>query len=116
MRDRPPESTRACARGVVVIESVLAGCSTPYGADAPEDPDSDRFRRVRDAVSEASLSRTRSPDRPGERAVAGQGPLAAHFEAERIVAAVDAEPLLDHADDDTTRDRTGTPDATEAGS
>jgi hypothetical protein len=116
MTDRPPESTRACARGVVVVERGPAGRSTPHGADAPVDPDPDRFRRVRDAVNDGSLSRARSPDGPGERAVAGRGPLAAHFEAERIVAAVDAEPPLEHADDDTTRDRTVTLDATEAGS
>jgi hypothetical protein len=87
-----------------------------YGDDAPVDVDSDRFRRVREADIDDSLSSYVSPEERDERAAAGQEALAAHLDAERIVAAVEAETLLDHVDDEVLRERVSELDATDMSS
>jgi len=71
-----------------------------YGEEAPVDPDSERFRRVRKADIDDSLSSYVSPEEIDSRAAAGQETLAAHLDPERLVAAVDAQALLSHIEDD----------------
>ncbi len=87
-----------------------------YGEDAPVDPDSDRFQRIREAHIDDSLSSYVSPEEIDERAAAGQEALAAQLDVDRIVAAVDTETLLDHVDDESIRERANDLDATEASS
>lgn len=71
-----------------------------YGEDAPIETDTERFRRVREADVDDSLSSYVSPEEIDARAAAGQEALAAHLDVERVIAAVGAETLLDHIDDD----------------
>ena len=85
-----------------------------YGEDAPVDTDADRYRRVRDADIDGSLSSYVSPAEIDDRAADGQEALAARLDPERVVAAVDAEALLDHVDDESIRERARELDATEA--
>jgi len=85
-----------------------------HGDDAPVDPDSDRFQRVRAADIDDSLSSYLPPEEIDKRDAAGQEALAAHLDAERIVAAADTEMLLDHVDDESIRERASELDATEA--
>jgi NADPH-dependent 2,4-dienoyl-CoA reductase/sulfur reductase-like enzyme len=85
-----------------------------YGVDAPVDPDSDRFQRIRAAAVDDSLSSYVSPETIDERAAAGQEALAAHLDVDRIVAAVDAETLLDHVEDELIRERARKLDTVEA--
>jgi hypothetical protein len=87
-----------------------------YGEDAPIDPDSDRFRRIRERDIDDSLSSYVSPEEIGERAAAGQDALAARVDVERLVAAVDPEALLDNVDDELIRERADALDATEVNS
>jgi len=75
-----------------------------YGEDAPVDPTSDRFQRVRDANIGSSLSSYVPPEEIDDRTAAGQEALAAHLDAEHLAAAVDAETLLDHVDDELIRE------------
>lgn len=76
-----------------------------YGEDAPVEADVKRFRRVREAAIDESLSSYVSPEEVDERAAAGQEALAAHLDPERLVTAVDAETLLDHVDDERILER-----------
>ena len=76
-----------------------------YGEDAPVEPDTDRFERVREADIDDSLSSYVSPDEIEQREAAGQETLAAHLDAERVVDAVGAETLLGHVDDELIRER-----------
>ena len=87
-----------------------------YGEDAPVETDSERFQRVRDTDIDDSLSSYVSPKEINERAAAGQEALAAHLDVERLIAAADAETLLDHVDDDLIRERARDLDATEVNS
>jgi threonine dehydrogenase-like Zn-dependent dehydrogenase len=88
-----------------------------YHADrAPVAPDADRFRRVREASIDDSLSSYLAPEVIDARAAAGQEALAAHLDVDRIVAAVGAETLLDHLDGDAIRDRATALDTTGASS
>ena len=87
-----------------------------YGDDAPVDPDSERYRRVRAAAIDDSLSSYVSPDEIDERAAEGQAALASHLDADRLVGAVDDETLLDAVDDDRIRDRAAEIGATRGGS
>lgn len=76
-----------------------------YAEDAPVEPNSDRFQRVRRADIDGSLSSYVSTTAIDERAAVGQEALAAHLDVERIVAAVGTERLLDHVDDEAIRER-----------
>ena len=86
-----------------------------YHADrAPVAPDTDRFRRVREAAIDASLSSYVSDEEREARAAAGQEAIAAHLDVERLptdaaverlLGGVDDETLLDHVDDDAIRER-----------
>lgn len=105
-----------------------------YGDDAPVDADSERYRRVRAAVIDESLSTYVGPDEIEERAAAGQAAPASRLDADRVVDSIDAEALLetvdddalldavdddallDAADDDSVRERAAELDATQGGS
>jgi hypothetical protein len=76
-----------------------------YADEAPVDPDSERFQRVRESAIDDTLSSYVSPEERDERAAAGQQSLAAHLDAEHLLAVVDDETLLDHVDDDLIRER-----------
>jgi hypothetical protein len=69
-----------------------------YGDEAPVDADSERYRRVRAAAIDESLSSYVEPDEVDARAAEGQAALASHLDADRVVDAVDAEALLDSVD------------------
>ncbi|TKX57345.1 NAD(P)/FAD-dependent oxidoreductase [Halorubrum sp. SS7] len=75
-----------------------------YGDDAPVDTDSDRYRRVRAAAIDESLSSYVEPDEIEERAAEGQAALASHLDADRVAGALDAETLLDAVDTETLLD------------
>ncbi|KOX96579.1 MULTISPECIES: NAD(P)/FAD-dependent oxidoreductase [Halorubrum] len=105
-----------------------------YGEDAPVDTDSERYRRVRAAAIDDSLSSYVEPDEIEERATAGQVALASHLDADRVAEAADAEALvdgldaealldalddetlLDAVDDDSVRDRAAELGPTQGGS
>jgi hypothetical protein len=87
-----------------------------YGDDAPVDPDSERYRRVRAAAIDDSLSSYVSPDEIDERAAEGQAALIERLDPARVVDAVDAETLLEHVDDELIREHAREVDASEAGS
>jgi len=69
-------------------------------ADAPVDPDSERFARVREAAIEASLSSYVDADEAESRAAAGRRALAAHLDPAAVVDAHGADALLDAIDDE----------------
>lgn len=70
---------------------------------APVDPDAERFRRVRDASIDDSLTAYISSEERKSRAKMGNAALAAHIDLEAIVSAVDEEALLEEIDDETIR-------------
>ncbi len=74
-----------------------------YGEDAPVDPESDRFKRVRAASIDDSLSSYITDDEIEQRATAGHERLAEGLDPEVIVEAVDSESLLAAMDDDAIR-------------
>ncbi len=78
-----------------------------YGEDAPVDPGSDRYQRVREAEIDDTLSSYVSPEEIDSRAAVGHEALAAHLDVDSIVAAVDTEALLEAVDDDRIRDAAG---------
>ncbi|OYR45081.1 MULTISPECIES: FAD-dependent oxidoreductase [unclassified Halorubrum] len=69
-------------------------------ADAPVDPDSDRFARVREAAIDASLSSYVDADEAESLAAAGRRALAAHLDPAAVVDAHGADALLDAMDDE----------------
>jgi choline dehydrogenase-like flavoprotein len=87
-----------------------------HGADAPVDTDSERYRRVRAAAIDDSLSSYVSPDEIDDRAAEGQAALVERLDPERVVEAVGAETLLEHVDDESIRERARELDASEGGS
>ena len=87
-----------------------------YGEDAPVDADSDRYRRVRAAAIDRSLSSYVARDDLDERTAEAHAALGAHLDVDRLVDAVDDETLLDAVDDDRIRDRAAELDATRGGS
>jgi len=74
-----------------------------YAADAPVDPDSERYRRVRDAAIEHARSAYIDPADIEARAERGQEALAAHLDAEAVVDGVGERALLAAMDDDAIR-------------
>jgi hypothetical protein len=72
-----------------------------YGEDAPVDPDSERFERVRETYIDERLS-TYLPERAiEERSNAGHEAVAAHLDPGAVVRAVGAETLVEEIDDET---------------
>jgi len=71
-----------------------------YAEDAPVDPDSDRYRRVRAAAIDDSLSSYVDADEIESRTAAGQRALAAHLDPAAVADARDADTLLDAIDDE----------------
>lgn len=74
-----------------------------YAEDAPVEPDSDRFRRVRSAVLDRRRSSYADPTEIDTRAETAHERLAATLDPERIVAAVDRTAILDAMDDEAIR-------------
>ncbi|QFU84825.1 FAD-dependent oxidoreductase [Natronorubrum aibiense] len=75
-----------------------------YAEDAPVAPDSERFRRVRTAVIDDSLSSYVTPDEIDSRIPAGHETLAARLDPASVVEAIEDETLLDGIDDDVIRE------------
>lgn len=72
-----------------------------YGEDAPIDPGSERFRRVRERYVDEQLSTYLSPDEIEVRTERGHEALAARVDGEAVVSAVGERRLLDAIDDET---------------
>ncbi|WP_049970904.1 NAD(P)/FAD-dependent oxidoreductase [Haladaptatus cibarius] len=79
-----------------------------YADGAPVGADSERFRRVREASVDASLSAYITPEEIEARAETGHETLAEHLDSEAVVAAVGEEELLDAIADDSIREYIGT--------
>lgn len=75
-----------------------------YGEDAPVDPRSERYERVREAYVDNQLSTYVTDEEVDERATTGHERLASHLDAEAIVEALDGEKLLAALDDDAIRE------------
>lgn len=69
-------------------------------ADAPVDPDSERFARVREAAIDEALSAYVDADEAESRAAEGRRALAGRLDPDAVVDAHDAETLLDAMDDE----------------
>ncbi|WP_128904260.1 FAD-dependent oxidoreductase [Halorubrum amylolyticum] len=69
-------------------------------ADAPVDPDAERFARVREAAIDAALSAYVDADEAEARASEGRRALADHLDPDALVDAHGAEALLDAMDDE----------------
>ncbi len=74
-----------------------------YGEEAPVDPDSDRFKKVRAASIDDSLSSYITDEEIDDRAAAGHERLAEGLDPEAVVEAVDSEQLLDAMDSEAIR-------------
>ena len=74
-----------------------------YAEDAPVDPDSDRFERVRETYIDDRFDSYLTDTEIDRRAAESHETLAGHLDPEAIVAAVDSEQLLDAIDDDAIR-------------
>ncbi|MFC5136518.1 MULTISPECIES: FAD-binding protein [Haloferacaceae] len=70
-----------------------------HHADAPVDPDSDRFARVREAAVDEALSAYVDAEQIESRAAAGQRAVAERLDPSAVVDAHDADALLDALDD-----------------
>lgn len=71
-----------------------------HHADAPVDPDSERFRRVRAATIDEQLSTYLPPEEIDSRAAAGSAALVAHVDPGAVVEAIGEERLLEEIADD----------------
>ncbi|MFD1643783.1 NAD(P)/FAD-dependent oxidoreductase [Halohasta litorea] len=74
-----------------------------YSEDAPVDPDSERFKKVRAASIDDSLSSYITDTEIDDRTTAGHERLAEKLDPEAIVDALDSETLLEAMDDDEIR-------------
>ena len=74
-----------------------------YADEAPVDRESDRFKKVRAASIDDSLSSYITDDEIDDRATAGHERVAEQLDPEAIVNAVDSESLLEAIDDDAIR-------------
>jgi hypothetical protein len=84
-----------------------------YAEDAPVDAGSEQYSAVRNADIDDSLSSYVSSEEIERRKATGQRTLAEHLDPEHLVAAVDAETLLAHVDDDVIREHAARLDAVE---
>jgi hypothetical protein len=75
-----------------------------YGEDAPVDPGSERYERVRAAAIDDSRSSYVGPDEIESRGAAGREALAGHLDADAVVTAFDEATLLEAMDDDAIRE------------
>jgi hypothetical protein len=75
-----------------------------YGADAPVDADTERYRAVRDAFIDESMSAYISDTEADVRASKGHETLAEHLDVETMVSAVDDAELLASIDDEAIRE------------
>ena len=76
---------------------------THYADEAPVDPDSDRFERVRAASIDDSLSSYITDAEIDDRAAAGHEAVASRLDPEAVVDAVGSDSLLAAMDDDEIR-------------
>lgn len=74
-----------------------------HGEDAPVDPDSDRFRRVRETLIDERLATYVSDGEVARRTERGHVALAGHLDPAAVAAAHDPTHLLDELDDGTIR-------------
>jgi hypothetical protein len=74
-----------------------------HAEDAPTDPDSERFRRVRRASIDTSRASYVTPEAVAARTERGHEALAAHLDAGAVVAAVGERALLEAMDDEAIR-------------
>jgi len=81
-----------------------------HAGDAPVDPESDRFQRVREAVIEQRRSSYLTSDEIADRAETGQEVLASYLSPEAAVSGLDQTAVLDAMDDETIRDYVGASD------
>jgi len=85
-----------------------------YAEDAPADPESDRYQRVREQCTDNGIEVHLTEAEIDARRDAGHEAMAEHLDVDRLVAAVDADDLLAAIDDEAIdRYRTGTPHSTE---
>ncbi|WP_336330219.1 NAD(P)/FAD-dependent oxidoreductase [Haloarcula sp. CGMCC 1.2071] len=75
-----------------------------YASDAPVDPDSGRFQRVREAVLDERRSSYLTSDEIADRVETGQEVLAGYLSPEAVVSGLDQTAVLDAIDDETIRD------------
>ncbi|WP_372910551.1 NAD(P)/FAD-dependent oxidoreductase [Salinigranum sp.] len=73
------------------------------GEDAPVDPSSERYRRVREAAIDDARDSYVAPAEIERRSGEGRRTLAGHLGAEAVVEAFDDETLLEAMDDDVIR-------------
>jgi len=87
-----------------------------YADDAPVEPDSDRFQRVRQAAIDERRSSYITSEDIAERTETGQEALAGYLDPATVVSALDETAVLDAMDDETIRDYVTATDGTaEAG-
>jgi hypothetical protein len=86
-----------------------------YGESAPYDPDSGEYERVREAALDVMNGSYIDTDEIDARAAAGHEALAAHLDADAVVAAHDETDLLDAMDDDVVEAHLDDGVVTEAG-
>jgi hypothetical protein len=72
-----------------------------YGEDTPADPDSERFRRIRERYVDKQLSTYLSPDEIEARTDGSHETFAAHLDGEAVVSAVGERRLLEAIGDET---------------
>ncbi|WP_436936064.1 NAD(P)/FAD-dependent oxidoreductase [Halovenus marina] len=75
-----------------------------YGADAPVDPDSGRYERVRKAAIDESRSTYIEPAERQSRAERAHRAVADHLDPAAVTAQFDAETLLDALEDEQIRE------------
>jgi hypothetical protein len=86
--------------GEVDRETLAEGFDEYYAAEAPVDPETARFERVREAYVDRRASSYVTPEEVETRTAAGHRSLAAHLDVDAVVAAVGEDALLDAMDDD----------------
>ncbi|WP_058991556.1 FAD-dependent oxidoreductase [Haloarcula sp. CBA1127] len=81
-----------------------------YAEDAPVEPDSDRFQRVREAAIGERRSSYLTSDEIADRTETGQEALASYLDPAAVVSGLDQTAVLDTMDDETIRDYLGASD------
>jgi len=83
-----------------------------YAEDAPVEPDSDRFQRVREAAVDERRSSYIAPEEIADRTEMGQEALADYLDPAAVVSALDETAVLDAIDDERIRDYADAADGT----
>ncbi|MDS0222773.1 thioredoxin reductase [Haloarcula sp. S1AR25-5A] len=86
-----------------------------YAEDAPVEPDSDRFQRVRNAAIDERRSSYITAEEIVDRTDTGQEVLAEYLDPAAIVSGLDASDILDAMDDERIHDYVNTTDGTAEG-